>query len=100
MLQAEVPRAERLTRFSYDSPLIAVFMDHWRPETHTHTHTFHYPVGETQSGGRRDVGMTVVCWRGDGADRHPRDVAHRLIPCSVRERSSERSRASAVRALR
>jgi hypothetical protein len=39
MLQAEVPRAERLTRFSYDSPLIAVFMDHWRPETHTRSTT-------------------------------------------------------------
>jgi hypothetical protein len=41
-LRAEVPRAERLTRFNYDAPLIAVFMDRWRPETHT----FHFPVGE------------------------------------------------------
>jgi hypothetical protein len=41
-LRAEVPRAERLTRFNYDAPLIAVFMDRWRPETHT----FHFLVGE------------------------------------------------------
>jgi hypothetical protein len=30
---------------------------------------------DSQSGGRCDVERTVVCWRGDGADRHPRDVA-------------------------
>jgi hypothetical protein len=41
-LRAEVPRAERLTGFNFDTPLIAVFMDRWRPETHT----FHFPVGE------------------------------------------------------
>jgi hypothetical protein len=41
-LRAEVPRAERLTRFNFDAPLIAAFMDWWRPETHT----FHLPVGE------------------------------------------------------
>jgi hypothetical protein len=28
--------------FNYDAPLIAVFMDRWRPETHT----FHSPIGE------------------------------------------------------
>jgi hypothetical protein len=28
--------------FSYDAPLIAAFMDRWRPETHT----YHFPVGE------------------------------------------------------
>jgi hypothetical protein len=31
---------------------------------------------DAQSGGRRDVGRTAMCWRGDGVDRHPRDVAH------------------------
>jgi hypothetical protein len=31
-----------LTQFNYDAPLIAVFMDRWRPEMHT----FHSPVGE------------------------------------------------------
>jgi hypothetical protein len=41
-IRAEVPRAERLTRFNYDAPLIAAFMDQWRPETHT----FHFPVSE------------------------------------------------------
>jgi hypothetical protein len=41
-LRDEVPRAERLTRFYYDAPLIASFMHRWRPETHT----FHLPVGE------------------------------------------------------
>jgi hypothetical protein len=29
-------------RFNFDAPLIAAFMDRWRPETHT----FHLPVGE------------------------------------------------------
>jgi hypothetical protein len=41
-LRAEVPRAERLTQFNFDAPLITAFMDRWRPETHT----FHLPVGE------------------------------------------------------
>jgi hypothetical protein len=41
-LRAEVPRAERLTRFNYDALLIAAFMDRWRPETHT----FHFSVGK------------------------------------------------------
>jgi hypothetical protein len=41
-LRVEVPRAERLTRFNYNAPLIAAFMDQWRLETHT----FHFPVGE------------------------------------------------------
>jgi hypothetical protein len=41
-LRAEVPRAERLTRFNYDAPLIAMFLDRWRPETHT----FQFSVGE------------------------------------------------------
>jgi hypothetical protein len=31
-----------LTRFNFDAPLIAAFMDGWRPETHT----FHFAVGE------------------------------------------------------
>jgi hypothetical protein len=31
-----------LTRFNFDAPLIAAFMDRWRPETHT----FHLLVGE------------------------------------------------------
>jgi hypothetical protein len=31
-----------LTRFNFDAPLIAAFMDRWRPETHT----FHLPIGE------------------------------------------------------
>jgi hypothetical protein len=34
-LRAEVPREERFTRFNYDAPLIATFMDRWQPETHT-----------------------------------------------------------------
>jgi hypothetical protein len=41
-LRAEVPQAERSTRFNFDAPLIAAFMDRWRPKTHT----FHLPVGE------------------------------------------------------
>jgi hypothetical protein len=41
-LRAEVLRAERLTWFNFDTPLIVVFMDRWRPETHT----FHLPVDE------------------------------------------------------
>jgi hypothetical protein len=28
-LRAEVPQAERLTRFNFDAPLIAAFMDRW-----------------------------------------------------------------------
>jgi hypothetical protein len=35
-----------LTRFNYDAPLIAAFMDRWRPETHT----FHFPIGEMTLG--------------------------------------------------
>jgi hypothetical protein len=31
-----------LTQFNYDAPLIAAFMDRWRPKTHT----FHFPVNE------------------------------------------------------
>jgi hypothetical protein len=31
-----------LTRFNYNAPLIAAFMDWWRPETHT----FHFPISE------------------------------------------------------
>jgi hypothetical protein len=46
MLRGEVPRAERLTRFNFDVPLIAAFMDRWRPETHT----FHLPVSEMTLG--------------------------------------------------
>jgi hypothetical protein len=43
-LRAEVPRAERLSQFNYDAPLIVAFnMDRWRPETNM----FHFPVGET-----------------------------------------------------
>jgi hypothetical protein len=42
MLRAEVPWSERLTRFDYDAPMIAAFMDRWRPQTHM----FHLPVGE------------------------------------------------------
>jgi hypothetical protein len=41
-LRAELPWAERLTRFNYDVSLIAAFMNWWRPETHT----FHLPIGE------------------------------------------------------
>jgi hypothetical protein len=73
MLLAEVPRAKRLTRFNFDAPLIAAFMDRWRPETHT----FHLLVGEMTLSleDACDVGRTAVCWPGDGVDRHPRDVA-------------------------
>jgi hypothetical protein len=59
-LRAEVPRAERLTRFSYDAPLIAAFMDRWRPETPT----FHSPVGEMTLS-LEDAAMLVGlprCW--------------------------------------
>jgi hypothetical protein len=31
-----------LTRFNFDAPLIAAFLDRWRPETHT----FHLPDSE------------------------------------------------------
>jgi hypothetical protein len=65
-LRAEVPRAERLTRFNYDTPLIVAFMDRWRAETHT----FHFPVGEMTLS-LEDAAMLG----GAGADRHPRDVA-------------------------
>jgi hypothetical protein len=41
-LRAEVPREEQLTRFNFDAPLIAEFMDQWRPETHM----FHLPISE------------------------------------------------------
>jgi hypothetical protein len=41
-LRAEVPRAERLTRFNFDAPPIAAVMDRWRPEKHT----FHLLVSE------------------------------------------------------
>jgi hypothetical protein len=43
-------------------------MDRWRPETHV-------PLprrrDDSQSGERRDVGRTAMCWPGSGADRHP-----------------------------
>jgi hypothetical protein len=55
------------------------------------TRNAHVPLprrqDDSQSGGRWRI---VVCWRGDGAYRHPRDVAG-WLPCSVRECSSERS---------
>jgi hypothetical protein len=41
-LRAELPWAERFTRFNYDVSLIAAFMNWWRLETHT----FHLPIGE------------------------------------------------------
>jgi hypothetical protein len=72
MLRAEVPWVEWLTWFNYDAPLIATFMDRWRPETHT----FHFPAGEMTLS-LEDAAMLggAMCWPGDGADRHPRDVA-------------------------
>jgi hypothetical protein len=72
-LRYEIPRAEWLTRFNYDAPLIAAFMDRWRPETDT----FPFPLG-VMTLSLEDAAMfgrTAVCWSGDGADRHPRDVA-------------------------
>jgi hypothetical protein len=59
-LRAEVPRAERLTRFNYEASLIAAFMDRWRPETHT----FHLPVVEMTLSleNAAMLGRTAVCW--------------------------------------
>jgi hypothetical protein len=72
-LRAEVPRAERLTRFSYDAPLIAVFMDRWRPKTHT----FHFLVGEMTLSLEYAAMLGGLLCAGEamGAYRHPRDVA-------------------------
>jgi hypothetical protein len=57
-LRAEVPRAERLTRFNFDAPVAT--RDVHVPPPHRRD--------DSQSGGHRDVGRTAVCWRGDGAD--------------------------------
>jgi hypothetical protein len=84
-----------LTRFNFDAPLIAAFMDRWRPETHT----FHFPVGEMTLS-LEDAAMLGGLWCA-GETMGPIDIpATWQVLCSVRERYSERSHAGAVSALR
>jgi hypothetical protein len=84
-----------MTHFQHDSSLIAAFLDRWRLETHL----FHLPVGEMMVS-LQDVVMLfgLPLGRPDGGYCRPQLLVTGL-PRSVRERSSERSRASALPAV-
>jgi hypothetical protein len=73
MLRAEIPRAERFDAVQLRCP--ADRRDHGPVATRD----AHVPLprqrDDSQSGGCRDVGRIAVCWRSDGVDRYPCDVA-------------------------
>jgi hypothetical protein len=89
-----------MTRFQYDSSVVVAFLDRWQPETHS----FHLAVGKmtvSPTVSPQDVVMLfgLVCMSRDGGHQHHQHMVTGLS-CLVRECSSERSRASAVRAVR